>query len=104
MTKLCDKAAAVICGDVNVDLNKVKLTEDHRVKRLFDRSFIMFSKVETGDTFFRRLDSNEGTRIDYIFAKGLHNLKSDLMKGRELIGNDGHAIIKVVTDLSINGM
>ena len=104
MTKLCDKAASIVFGDVNVNLEKVKLTEDHRIKRLIDRSFIMFERVKTGDTFFRKLGSTEGTKIDYIFAKGLHNLKYEAWKGRELIGNDGHVIMKVCTDLCINGI
>ena len=104
MTRICDKVPAVIMGDANINIDATKLPGDHRVRRLFERSFALFERIKTGHTFIRKLGSDKGTKIDYAFIKGLNNTKLQLFRGRELIGNDGHMIMKLDTEFTINGI
>ena len=103
ITKLCDKPPAVICSDLNIDLKKVVLTEDKKVRRMIDLAFCRFDYIKTDETFFRN-DKADGTTIDYIFFRKVVFKSHELEYGRETIGTDGHMVFRVEFDITLNGI
>ena len=101
--ELCEKPAAVICGDFNLDFTKVVLNEDKKVRRLLERVFCRFEYLATPETFFRNKDA-AGTTIDYIFFKNVPYVKHTLVNGRDLIKTDGHMIFNIEFNVSLNGI
>ena len=103
MQKIISKPPAIVCGDFNIDFDKVVLTEDQKVKRLLERCFAKCNKLKTGPTFIRNCNS-EGTKIDHLYYKNVELVKSELRHGTNLIGNDGHMIFRVELNVSLNGI
>ena len=100
---MCEKPPAVVCGDLNIDMNKIVLVEDKKVRRLIERAFCRFEFLATKETFFRNKDAT-GTTIDYVFFRKIPYLKHTLVDGRDLIGTDGHMVFNIEFNLSLNGI
>ena len=98
----CKKMPSIIVADCNIDFETIKGKEQRRLKNIIELKMASHTKLDTGPTFWKNEDTN--TTIDHIWFKRMVTPKFSLYNGRTLIGNDGHAIIKMETNITLNGI
>ena len=101
-TKACRKVPTVIAADCNIDFEAVKGKEQRELKNIFDFKMARFTKLETGPTFWKNEQTN--TTIDHVWFNRMITPKWELYNGKTLVNNDGHAIIKIETEITMNGI
>ena len=99
---MCKKLPTIITADCNMDFEQPKNKEQKDLKNIFEMKMARFTKVETGPTFWKNEQTN--TTIDHVWFNRMITPKISLSNGRTMIGNDGHAIIKIDTDITMNGI
>ena len=98
----CKKIPSIITADCNIDFDHIKGSEQRSLKNIMELKLASHTKLETGPTFWKNEETN--TTIDHVWFKRMVTPKISLFNGRTMIGNDGHAIMKIETDITMNGI
>ena len=100
--KSCKKVPAIIMADCNIDFDSVKGKEQRLLKNIFEMRMASFTKLNTGPTFWKNEQTN--TTIDHVWFNRMITPKWKLYNGRTLVNNDGHAIMEIETNITMNGV
>ena len=98
--KSVGKLSAIYMGDLNIDLENPCSVNKDLAERI-ENYMAKFNRTDTGNTFRRNNDIY--TRVDYIWTKGLTDVKMEKANGRITIGNDGHEIFNMETIHNVSG-
>ena len=93
---------SIIVADCNLDFDSIKGKEHRRIKNMMERALASHTKLETGPTFWKNEETN--TTIDHIWFKRMITPKFSLYNGKTMVGNDGHAIMEIETNITMNGI